>query len=338
MLVFLILIIFFFLSYPKIQFKNFNDGFISKETTTMINGIFVLLVFMAHFVQYTTLDKVIDLPYMFLYRKLDQLIVTTFLFFSGFGMYESYKKKGINYINSIPSKRIFKLLVRFSIAICCFLFFDFLLGKTYSTKTILFSFIAWDSVGNSNWYIFVILCLYFIFYLSFILPIKNDKLSIIFNFILSLMLILFLKVSGKDSFWYNTIFCFSAGMIFSFYKDKIINLFKGNANLWKLSIIFCVFLFLLGYKLRNNLVFYELHAVLFVLIILLLMMKIKFKSKFLMFMGENVFSIYIFQRIPMMVGQYVGLNNKVYIYFAISFGFTILISIIFEKVCKKINI
>lgn len=33
-------------------------------------------------------------------------------------------------------------------------------GAQPSLKTILLSMVCWESIGNSNWYIFAILCLY----------------------------------------------------------------------------------------------------------------------------------------------------------------------------------
>ncbi len=64
-----------------------------------------------------------------------------------------------SYVRTIP-KRTLKLLIRFDVAIVLFLIVGLMIGKHYPLQRILLSFIGWKSVGNSNWYIFVVLCLY----------------------------------------------------------------------------------------------------------------------------------------------------------------------------------
>ena len=43
--------------------------------------------------------------------KLEQLMVTMFLFYSGYGVMESIKRKGDDYIKSFPKKRILTTLI-----------------------------------------------------------------------------------------------------------------------------------------------------------------------------------------------------------------------------------
>lgn len=106
-------------------------------------------------------------------RLLEQLIVTTFLFYSGYGILASLKTKK-DYLQKFP-KRIFKVWLQFAIAVCLFL--NLFIGKVYSTQTILLSFTAWDSVGNSNWYILAILVLYALFYIGGLMT-KQARLTI----------------------------------------------------------------------------------------------------------------------------------------------------------------
>ena len=73
----------------------------SIDQTRCINAIFVILVFLSHVKTYVILD---DVWYNSYFLKiniyLSQLIVTTFLFFSGFGIMESIKNKKELYINT----------------------------------------------------------------------------------------------------------------------------------------------------------------------------------------------------------------------------------------------
>lgn len=334
---FLILLLFLLIAYPKFKIVDFNDEFISKNTTTMINGIFVLLVFMGHFRQYVDLNYIIDKPYIMIHSGMDQLIVTTFLFFSGYGMYESYKRKGKSYVESVTG-RIVKLLIRFFIAVTCFLIMNMFLHIEYEWKHILFSYVGWESIGNSNWYIFVILVLYILFYFAFISDKYNDFLKIGILTFLMFLFVIFLKISGKPVFWYNTILCFLAGMVFSFYKDKIVILYKRNNRMWILSIVCLSIVFLFTAIFRNKLICYEIMSISFVCIILLILMKVKVSSSFFTFLGKHVFSIYILQRIPMICISTLQIELHPYLFFATSFIITIVFAIIFDKMMEKLKL
>lgn len=94
----------------KIKKEDYYRDYIDYDGIQPIKGIFILLVFMSHFVQYVELDGIWDLPYFQIRRYLGQLIVVPFLFYSGYGIAESIRKKGSGYINRMPVSRILKVL------------------------------------------------------------------------------------------------------------------------------------------------------------------------------------------------------------------------------------
>ena len=59
----------------------------------MINGFFVGLILFSHFNSYVTTNMKFDSIYYYIFDKIGQLMVTTFLFYSGYGIYESIKSK-----------------------------------------------------------------------------------------------------------------------------------------------------------------------------------------------------------------------------------------------------
>ena len=66
------------------------ESALSVEQTTMIKGIFVLLIFASHVSQYLDLSQSSDLltrGYSVIRNKLGQLIVAPFLFYSGYGIH-----------------------------------------------------------------------------------------------------------------------------------------------------------------------------------------------------------------------------------------------------------
>ena len=147
--------------------NEFNTDYIGKEQSKNINGIFVIMVFFSHYYQYITPSlEWQDAYYSILRNHLDQAVVMTFLFFSGFGMMESLKRKGYSYVISMLKKFI-RLLVKFDIAVILFLILNTCLGIQYSKQEILMSLICWESIGNSNWYIFVTLSIYLLVFVAF---------------------------------------------------------------------------------------------------------------------------------------------------------------------------
>lgn len=76
----------------------------------------------------------------------------------------------------------------------------------------------------------------------------------------------------------------------------------------------------------------------FMLLIVFLSVKIKFKSKILSWFGAQVFGIYILQRLPMNFGKYMQWNEQnVYAYFLFCCFVTMLLAIAFHKVTGWID-
>lgn len=73
---------------------------------------------------------------------------------------ESLKAKGYQYAHTVITRRFPKLLLFFDVAVLLFLVTNLILGKCPGLKQVLLSFTGWDSIGNSNWYMFIIFCMY----------------------------------------------------------------------------------------------------------------------------------------------------------------------------------
>ncbi|CAK7082658.1 acyltransferase family protein [Tissierella sp.] len=315
---------------------NYHLDYMSVEKTTSIKGIFVLLVFLSHFVQYVELNSPFDMPYLAIRSFLGQLVVTMFLFYSGYGILESIKKKKMKYVNEIPKKRILRVLFDFDIAILLFLIVRFILGYKYDIKTIVLSFIGWTSVGNSNWYILVILITYLFTFISF--KIFKNKYFMAISCVTVLSGIYVLAVSNfKPSYSYNTIFCYAAGMWFSLYREKIENIVLANNTSYLLSLTISLTLFGFTYLFNNKVIIYQIKSLLFVCLIILVTMKVSFNNFILNWTGKHVFSIYILQRIPMMIFKKSNIiSNNTYLYLVLCLLVTIVISHVFDMATRKI--
>ena len=220
MLIFYILLILLVILSLRYR-QGYNNGYLSFDTTNAVKGIFILLVFIAHIVPYILKSgaDVMGGGFGFIHNRIGQWIVAMFLFYSGYGIMQSIMKKGNSYIADIPMKRVFNTLLNFDIAVLVFIVVAFLMGTPLTIPQCLLSLTGWDTVGNSNWYIFVILVCYALTYVSFYKQ-NNWYKSAFICFGLIVFTQLLLSVF-KQEYWYNTMWCYSAGMLFSLFKDRI---------------------------------------------------------------------------------------------------------------------
>lgn len=154
-----------------ISVRKQHPDFLSKEKTDSIKGIFILIVFLSHISEYfaaagADLSAWHDKLLFLIPKAFGQLMVVMFLFYSGYGVMESIKKKGIEYINRIPRKRVLNTLLNYDVAVVIFAATGLMIGNEASMSSFCLSLTAWDSVGNSNWYIFIILVCYLLTFLT----------------------------------------------------------------------------------------------------------------------------------------------------------------------------
>lgn len=170
-------IFFFFLvilSLLNIDIKGvnyFHNDYMDLKSTNPIRGVFVWMIFLKH---YYTYFKNRNYLYIKILRYLGQKIVSLFLFYSGYGIFESIKSKGTSYVKSLPKKAII-LFVKFQIIIFFFFLCNIILGIKVTIRKYLLSMIFKSSIGNSNWFAFTIITFYLYTYLCFIF-IKKKRL------------------------------------------------------------------------------------------------------------------------------------------------------------------
>ena len=98
--------LFCFLSVLNIKIKgidNFFNEYMDLENTNAIKGIFVWLIIFHHKTIYGINKNYI---YKIITGNLGQKIVSMFLFYSGYGINESIKIKGDNYIQKLLIKAL----------------------------------------------------------------------------------------------------------------------------------------------------------------------------------------------------------------------------------------
>lgn len=319
--------------------EGIDSNYLAKENTQVVKGIFIIIVFLSHIRVYAAYSTISDQFVISILSYLGQLMVAMFLFCSGYGIYESIKRKGEDYIRFFPKNRIWKTFFDFALAIFLFLILNLLIGKKFPIKTILLSFTGWESVGNSAWYMFAIFTLYIIVYVCFTICRKNNFFAIFLVSILSLLYV-YVMSKVKENWWSDTYLCFVFGMWYSYFNDWF-NKLLGQCKTSHYCIILTgvsIFYFISAQYRYRRIMAFNVASIAFCLVIVVLMMKISFKSKVLSWCGKNLFWIYILQRIPMIFLKYIGLNhyNK-YIYLYVCALVTIVLTVVISEMSGRLK-
>lgn len=317
--------------------KRVTD-FSGKHTADIVKGIFIWMVFISHIQQYAKpihpeyIDGLFSLTSSFW----GQMIVVAFMFYSGYGVLINLNRGG--YIESIPRRRCLTVLLNFDVAVVLFIVLDLIIGKCVTVSQGLLSLIAWDSVGNSNWYIFAILVMYLCSFVAAKLFGCTKKYLV--GLTLMAASYLLIMCMFKPSWWYNTIFAYPAGAVYGYYKPKIDSFLQRQYSI-KLFIVAVIFT---GLYFMPDIfgIITNIRAVFLCVLLLMLTIKIQMKSRFLAWSGKNLFPIYIYQRMPMLTFSTVtfgGMSMLEYsspLYISVCAAATILIAMLHKYFAIKL--
>lgn len=310
-MVYLGIILFVILEKTGWRTREEREGYMDPSQTMAVNGIAVLFVFYRHLSQYRTLEGPIFAAMEWLDGYLGQLIVVPFLFFSGYGIMESVKRRGTDYVKRIPLSRVVPTWIRFVLTVIPYLLLSWILGTEVSRQEIFFAFLGWESLGNSNWYIFVINLLYLTTWLAFLCSGrkygKGNVLQIVFS-----LFVLFILRHVREPYWYNTMMAYSAGMFFSLIRVRWDSWLDSSGvregGVWIFAILALGGCFLF----RTSLAAYECAVILVCVLMVLVMRHIMWKGQISMWLGKNLFGLYMMQRLPMILWKDAGIGNGEY--------------------------
>ena len=308
--------------------------------STMIKGIFVLLVFVSHVSQY------LDLPggfttssFSFIRSNLGQLVVVPFLFFSGYGVRYSILHKGEEYIRGIPKNRLIRTYLHVVVILLVFLALQLILGTRYTLRQVGMAFILLGDFGNSNWYLFAILCMYAVTWLSFRL-VRNQKWACLLCFLFSGAYFVLLS-RWKQRYWYDTVFVYSFGLIFPDLQLVFEKLIKRTMG-WITSCVFLLAVLLVLTKLSFPRVVSGLmenvRAIIFMLLILVFLSRVQIGNTVLKWLGTNVFLCYTLQRLPMIILNHFDVSKTSIPLFVIGSALgTVLLVFLFDKLLNALD-
>lgn len=319
-----------------LRFPGYDSSYLSLDRANAIKGIFTFLILFSHLSGYVVLsDSWADVPYVRVQEHLGQLIVAMFFFYSGYGIWESFTKKP-EYEKHFLGRRLLKILLHFDIAVLLFILVQAFLPVTYPVRNYYLCWIGWEDVGNSNWFIFVILCLYLIAWVAMKLERVFRKGGIVALIILTAGLWGCLWIlAGKDRWWVDTMAVFPLGAVVSTQKKRLETLLQRQGVPYLLSA-----LFLLAYFVAHHLWGIDIYggvACLFCLVVMLFSSWIKVGNPVLAWAGKNAFTIYIIQRLPMIVFSFYGLNMHPALFMMAVIPVTFLLAEGLSRLYKRID-
>ncbi len=323
------------------RFKDGFEDYMSPEKTGAIKGIFVIIVLYSHVRQYISVPHAgADKLYFDVLYFLGQLMVVMFLFYSGYGIAVSVSKKD-GYIKTLPKRRILKVWLDFAVAVMIFFLLSLALGKKYNLETVLWSLVGLKSLGNSNWFIFVIIVLYILTVIAFGITggKKHFLAGVIVMTVLSAAATAVLWYFFKEqNWWYDTVMCYPLGMWYYIAKPYLDKKLLPSFGKWFVAVALCAASFLalrMVFKEKDSIAAFIFMAMIFAIGTSLISMRISVNNAVLRWFGSRVFGVYILQRIPMIILQHFGCNDSPIVYAAVCFAITILLAEVFERSMGK---
>jgi len=334
-----LLILFVVLLVYKSSTTSYNQDYISRSQTEAWKGAFAVLILFSHMVSYLTLTGPLDKPFAKVLNLVGQMMVVMYFFYSGYGIFESYKSKP-GYDRHFLRRRFFPTWLNFALAILLFIGVQACMGQTFEWDKYLLAFTGWESIGNSNWFVFDILVLYLLTKLSFVLPFKKVEWTALALTVFTLVFWAFLRyvTTDKGSYWYNTLWAFPLGAWYSVLKDKVERIALSRKRSVLLMILGSLVAFAVCSCSGSAGLIFNFKTCFFALLIVFISMKWKIGNKALLWLGHNCFSIYILQRLPMIVMTHFSLNEHIYIFAVVAIVSSLLIAWGFTLVTDSISL
>ena len=324
LLIYPILAVILLFGFKRAKKGEFNEEWNSFSQTKAIQGLMALCIVCHHTAQQTCVNWLPSgniVNGLNVFSDTGFLFVGVFFFWSGYGLFKSFKNKQ-KYLSGFISKRVVPVLVPY--VIVCFLF---TLERIFVLKE---KMPLWFKITNFTgitigyyfgWYIQAIVVFYLVFYFAFKYS-RYDFDAILYVFAgVLLWVVAGLIIDHNDYFmrgqwWYNSTMLFPFGVLFAKNESKIIEFLKkrfkilvpSSIILFFLSFFFSRFMEsiggyygeMMGFPFSKKILYRVLTltpqllaAVMFTLILLLICMKAKFHNKVLDFLGSHTLEIYL---------------------------------------------
>ena len=163
--------------------------------------------------------------------------------------------------------------------------------------------------------------------------------GIVLFFILTAAVVYLQILIERPAYCYNTMILLPLGCLFSEARQSVEQRVTKNTLTYLLIAAAVVVIYYYSYIHRwdHGIWVYTIWAFSFVAVMLLITMKIRIYNPVLEWLGKHVFSIYILQRIPMILLNYFGcIGQHKYISLAAVIALTLPLALVFDKATDRL--
>ena len=275
--------------------------YLSNKSTKSLKGLLALLIIFHHISQkITTGENFSNFEYMGRY------IVALFFFLSGYGLYFQYSNNA-TYMENFLKKRLVRIFIPFFVFIVIYVIYRATLGEVVNVDFFLSFWKDHSNIIYNGWFINSIIVLYVIFYVSFV---RKDSKIAVYKLVFLTLVYIFWKAYQNHGDWeYVSIMAFLLGVFWMKNRVSIDKLLEKNYFIFLVSFSILMYAFhhyediMKNIGITNKYVYYgivgNLCTMIFVVYFLLLTNKLNFSNKYLDFLGDISFEIYMIHGLVM---------------------------------------
>ena len=312
--------------------------YLSNKSTKSLKGLLALLIIFHHISQkITTGENFSNFEYMGRY------VVALFFFLSGYGLYFQYSNNA-TYMENFLKKRLVRIFIPFFVFIVIYVIYRATLGEVVNVDFFLSFWKDHSNIIYNGWFINSIIVLYVIFYVSFVN--KDSKISEYKLVFLTLVYIFWKAYQDHGDWEYVSIMAFLLGVFWMKNRVYIDKFLEKNYFIFLVSFSILMYVFrhyeviMKNIGITNKYVYYgivgNICTMVFVVYFLLLINKLNFSNKYLGFLGDISFEMYMIHGLVMhYLGKFFvssGVNDVLYTIVVL------FVSIVFAYYIKKLII
>lgn len=318
-----------------------NNDYLGVNSTNGLKGLLALGIVFHHLSQWvTTGTEFVNFKYMGTY------IVSVFFFISGYGLYVQNNRKE-DYLDNFLSKRLSKILTPFIAISSIYLIYRSINGQVLSSLFFIDLFRKGSTVIYNGWFVDIIILMYVFFYISFKI-FSNGTVAILVNTLLIVGYIILAIKLGYGFWWYNSSLPFVLGLLWAKnkkYIDEILNKYYFIILVCITSLLFISHQYSFVLKKLHIVDSYSyaflanIDNVIFTIFFILIVRKIDFSNKYLLFLGKISFELYMIHGLVISIfGKYFITSRLNDVVFTILVAVTsITLAWIINSIVRKIS-
>jgi len=300
---------------------SFNERALDLSQAKAMQAVAALMIILHHMVQTITEYGDKDRGPVTEWNSFGILFTAIFFFFSGYGLYKSYKGKE-EYLKGFLGKRLPKLLIPFLVTNIIYLFTGSY-GRVAALRHVFTSLLGVTLINTNAWFLVELIVLYIAFYFCFSKAKTEEKaMGCMTGFTAALVILSLLLCHDRTEmnghwfmgeWWYNTTIIFALGMYAAKYEDRIFAFCKSKYKLLlTLSVVWLAIVYFVEEYVLDTWGYYQewehhpgypekcislisqiVVCTAFVFVLLLINLKVKYKNRLLTFLGGISLEIYL---------------------------------------------